>query len=54
VPIRGINPQTLKEITSSTKTPTLQGLKILPHPALKDEVCQALISVDIEIERSFQ
>jgi hypothetical protein len=31
VPIRGINPQTLKEIASSPKTPTLQGLKILPR-----------------------
>jgi len=35
----GINPQTLKEIASSPKTPTLQGLKTHTYPALKDEAC---------------
>jgi len=35
----GINPQTLKEIASSPKTPTLQGLKTQTYPALKDEAC---------------
>jgi len=33
----GINPQTLKEIASSPKTPTLQGLKTQSYPALKGE-----------------
>jgi hypothetical protein len=39
VPSRGINPQTLKEIASSSKTPTLQGLKTHTYPAPKDEAC---------------
>ena len=45
VPIRDINPQTLKEITSSPKTFTLQGLKTHTYPALKDEACPLLILV---------
>jgi hypothetical protein len=39
VPSRGINPQTIKEIASSPKTPTLQGLKTQTYPTLKNEAC---------------
>jgi hypothetical protein len=45
VPSRGINPQTLKEIASSPKTPTLQGLKTHTYPALKDEACPVVMDV---------
>jgi hypothetical protein len=45
VPCRGINPQTLKEIASSPKTPTLQGLKTHAYPALKDEACPVVMFI---------
>jgi hypothetical protein len=41
----GINPQTLKEIASSPKTPTPQGLKTHTYPALKDEACPVVMDV---------
>jgi hypothetical protein len=50
VPSRGINPQTLKEIASSPKTPTLQGLKILP--ALKDEACPVVNKKTLQLKAS--
>jgi len=45
VPIRGINPQTLKTIHLITAIDIyLESLKTHTYPALKGEVCQTLIS----------
>jgi hypothetical protein len=54
VPIRGINPQTLKEIASSSKTPTLQGLKTHTYPALKDEACPVVKTPKIRRTKAYK